>query len=447
MTRRGPAGTAPRASRHRLADALAGAGPAPGRLPGGAVDDPAAAVAGAVAAAGRPAGAGGAYIRLFAAAATAEADLQSACGDPRPLRGFSLAVKDIMTMAGSPLGAGSRQQDGAPAQERDAAVVAMLRGHGAIPVGLAALHEFAFGVTGVNDHAGTPRHPLDPGRVPGGSSSGCAVAVATGAAMAGVGTDTAGSVRIPAALCGVVGFKPGFGEYPAEGVFPLARSLDHVGLLATDVTTIRRMHALLTGDAGEVGPPRRVGVVDAQLAAADPAVRDHVRGALDRLADAGVEVGPCRWPGTDRSMAASTLILLPEAAAVHRAAFASAPGRFGADVRRLLEAAQRIDAPSYLAARQERRLLRAEVDRALREFDLVVGPTVPIVAPLQSDAREAGVSARLLEFTCLLNVVGRPALSLPLPAAGLPAGLQLVARDSASLLGAAAAIEASITRA
>jgi Asp-tRNA(Asn)/Glu-tRNA(Gln) amidotransferase A subunit family amidase len=429
---------------HRLADALIGPAHGPARLPGSAVEDPAAAVAAAVAA-GRPASTGGAYVRSFATAAAAEANLQSACGDLRPLRGVSLAVKDIMAVAGSPIGAGSRQRDGAREQELDAAVVALLRGHGAIPVGLAALHEFALGVTGINDHTGTPHHPLDPDRVPGGSSSGCAVAVAAGAAAVGVGTDTAGSVRIPAALCGTAGFKPGLGEYPTEGVFPLAPSLDHIGLLATDVTMIRRIHAILTGDAAEVALPRRVGVVEPHLAAADPAVRDLVRGALDQLADAGVEVEPCRWPGPDRSTATSTLILLPEAAAVHRMAFASAPDRFGADVRRLLEAAHRIDAPSFAAAREERRLMRAEVNRTLCEFDLVAGPTVPIVAPLRRDARGANMSSRLVEFTCLPNVVGMPALSLPLRTAGLPVGLQLVASDSASLLGAAAAIETLIT--
>ena len=141
------------------------------------------------------------------------------------------------------------------------------------------------------------------------------------------------------------------------------------------------------------------------------------------------------------------MILLAEAAAVHRVAFASAPDRFAADVRRLLEAAHRIDAPSVAAARDERRLLRSEVTRILREFDLVAAPTIQIVAPLRDDAHGADVSSRLVEFTCLPNVVGMPALSVPLRTAGLPVGLQLVARGSGSLLGVAAAIETLTTSA
>ena len=321
-------------------------------LPGEAIADPASAIADALVAGDDESA--GAFVRRFADAASAEASTQTRTLDARPLRGVSVAVKDNVAIAGFPLGAGSRQREGQPPERRDAAILAELRGHGAIPVGAAALHEFALGVTGINAYAGTPLHPVDPWRLPGESSSGSAVAVANGAAVIGIGTDTAGSVRIPAALCGVVGFKPSYNEYPTSGVYPLSYTLDHVGLIGKDVTTLRRTHAVLTGEVIDVALPRRVAVIEEHLGACDPEVRDRVRRVLDLLSDAGVEVGTAAWPGIERSAAASTFILLPEAAAVHRDALAGAPERFGPDVRKLLAAGARVDPAVHVAALEDR---------------------------------------------------------------------------------------------
>jgi Asp-tRNA(Asn)/Glu-tRNA(Gln) amidotransferase A subunit family amidase len=173
----------------------------------------------------------------------ARARRELATGRPaRPLEGSTLAVKDLVAVRGQRIGAGSASRAGAPPESEDAAIVAALRSSGAVVVGLAALHELAFGSTGVNEYEGTPRNPFGSGLIPGGSSSGSAVAVATGAASLAIGTDTGGSVRVPAALCGVVGFKPAFGEYSLGGVLPLAPSLDHAGLLGSSVEIVRRAH-------------------------------------------------------------------------------------------------------------------------------------------------------------------------------------------------------------
>lgn len=389
---------------------------------------------------------GGPFVAVFEDAARAESG-RGGAEDARPLAGTTVAIKDIIAVAGSPLGAGTAQRRHAPPEPRDAAIVSRLRGLGAIPVGLAALHEIAFGVTGVNPTTGSPPNPVDPTRVPGGSSSGSAVAVATGAADFALGTDTGGSIRIPAALCGVVGFKPGYGEYPLDRVFPLAPSLDHVGLLASSTVTIRRVHEALGHAPGRVALPRRVGVLDEEIDAADPEVRMRVRSVLDALADGGARVEPVRWPSVDRSFAASTAILFSEAAAVHRAAFEADPDGFTAETRRRLEAGLRIDAPTYVTAKAEQAQLRSEVMEVLDQVDVVMGPSVPVLAPPLERAHDPDVAARLVASTRLLNVVGAAAVSLPAPGSGLPAGVQVVARSSPAALGASAAIEAALAAA
>jgi len=413
-------------------------------LPGELVSDPVAAVEEALTAA-RPARDGGAYVRTFADASRREASSQAAAGDRRPLAGVTLAVKDLMAVAGHPMGAGSEQRDGARPEDGDAAVLALLRGCGAIPIGQTALNEFAYGVTGLNEHTGSPHHPSDPTLVPGGSSSGSALAVATGGARLGLGTDTGGSVRIPAALCGVVGFKPRYGEYPMQGVHPLAPSLDHLGLLARGVSEIRRAHAAMGHDPGVRRLPDRVGVVEAELEAADVNVRSAVRAALDVLAGAGARVEAVVWPSSDESFAISTAIMFAEAAAIHLQALKAHPERFSADVRGRLEAGRRIGAPTYVAAKAAQLRVQRQVDAVLDGVDVVITPTVPVVAPHLDGGRDGDLSALLVQSTRLLNVVGMPALSLPASTAGLPVGLQLVASSSARLLGFADAVADLLT--
>lgn len=387
----------------------------------------------------RLARAGGAYTFITdvdtALAAAAQA------GPDAPLGGLTFAVKDLIAVAGRPLRAGSAVRASAPPEPADAPVVALLRQAGAVFVGTTSLHEIAFGVTGINDYAGTPLNPHDPTRIPGGSSSGSAVAVAEGSADFALGTDTGGSVRIPAALCGVVGFKPSFGAYPIEGVFPLSPTLDHVGVLARSVAGVQRVHAVLAAPVNGEYRPRRLGLLRSELEQSDSAVQQRVQDAIDRLSAAGCQIEDIEWPEGETVFAVSTAIMFAEAADIHRQEMQRDPMRYGADVRARLLQGLALPAIDYVAARRGRRQLRHRVQASLAEVDGVVGPTVAIVAPALAEARDPAIAGRLVAFTRLANVVGLPALSLPLPGPGLPAGLQVIAGDDGRALGIGIFIE------
>lgn len=259
-------------------------------------------------------------------------------GAGRPLAGLTFAVKDLISVAGHRLGAGSAVRDDAEPEPADAKIVARLRTLGAALLGTTTLHEFAFGVTGLNAHVGTAGNPVDPDRVPGGSSSGSAVAVANGSVSFALGTDTGGSVRIPAALCGVVGYKPSCDTYPTDGVFPLSPTLDHVGLVARDVATVTRVHETLALPVNGTLDVRRIGVVEAELEAADGDVADRVAAAVRRFESGGATVSNVDWPVGDEVFAVSTAIMFSEAAAIHRDELLARPTDYGSDVRaRLLQ--------------------------------------------------------------------------------------------------------------
>jgi aspartyl-tRNA(Asn)/glutamyl-tRNA(Gln) amidotransferase subunit A len=367
-----------------------------------------------------------------------------------PLERTLVAIKDLVAVAGLPLGAGSRARAGAPPEVRDAAVVARLRAAGAVVLGTVALHELAFGVTGINDQVGFPLNPADAEteRIPGGSSSGSAVAVADGSCDLAVGTDTGGSVRIPAALCGVVGFKPARGSYPLEGVLPLSPSLDHVGLLARTLPPIVTAHQALTGASVDAGLTiQRVGVDRAGLEGADRGVADAVERILRVLADGGAELVDVVWPEPDRVRATSTTVMFAEAAEVHRALLAEAGDLVGPDVAERLRQGAAIDGAERRAAEAEMVALTAEVRTALATVDAVVGPTLPVTAPTVAEARaDAGLAALLVGNTRLANVAGAPALTLPVPprngsGTDLPAGLQVTAATDRQTLGIGLALQ------
>jgi len=273
---------------------------------------------------------GGAYTLLF----------DQPSGSRGPLANVPVAIKDLIDVAGHPTRCGSAARADAPPASADAPVVDALRRAGARLVGKTALHEFAFGATGVNDHEGTPRNPHDPTRIPGGSSSGSGVAVAEGSAAAALGSDSGGSVRIPAALCGVVGVKPSYGLLPVAGVFPLAPSLDHVGVLAADVASA---HAALAAMAplGEAPSPRRIGVDRRALSESTREVRDAIEHALRALELPLVDV---TLPEPDEVVAATSAILYAEALRVHRESFAAAPDRYGPGMHERLRRAEQISA-------------------------------------------------------------------------------------------------------
>ena len=365
----------------------------------------------------------------------------------RRLDGTRLAVKDLVAVAGSPLRAGTLARAAAPVEPRDAAIVARLRAAGADVTGIVALHEIAFGTTGINDQVGFPPNPHDPTRIPGGSSSGSAVAVAEGVCDLAIGTDTGGSIRIPAALCGVVGFKPTFGRYPTDGVLALSTSLDHVGLLAPTVAAVATAHHALTGDLA--APPRRpgrLGVERTALAVADPPVAAAVDRALGVLRDAGWELVDVAWPGRERVQEVTTAIMFAEAAALHRTLLDHHADRLGDDVLARLRLGAQVSDEAYRAAVAEAAVLRAEVDAVLDEVDAVVSPTVPIVAPAIDRVRaEPTVPAVLVSNTRIANVTGLPAVSVPVSTPDsddtLPVGLQVLAATDVDALAVASTVE------
>ena len=382
-------------------------------------------------------GRGGAFIEIFADA------LDTARPGGRPsgrLEAFTVAVKDLLSVTGHRMTAGSLLRSHAAPETGDAEVVCQLRSEGAVLIGTTALHEFAFGVTGINHHTGTPINPRVPSGIPGGSSSGSAVAVAQGAARVAIGTDTGGSVRIPAALCGIVGFKPRYGTYSVHGVFPLAASLDHVGLLARTVADVRTVHAALGHRLADPAPPSCVGLVRAEVEASEPEVGRECERALRRIASR-CRVIDVNLPAAGDVFAASTAIMFSEAAAVHGENVVQRRDEYGSDVLRRLLTGRQIPAVAYVAAQSRRQAISRAMNEVLSTVDFLVGPTVPILPPPVVTSATKEVAARLVAFTRLANVAGCPALTLPLTGDGPPVGLQISAATNDATLGAAQFVE------
>jgi len=355
--------------------------------------------------------------------------------------GPRVAVKDLIDMAGFPTTAGCRAvAETAVAATEDAACLAGTRA-GARIVGRTNLNELALGVTGVNPWFGTPVNPLDPTRAPGGSSSGAAVAVMSDEADLAWGSDTGGSVRIPAACCGCAGLKTTWGRIPLEGVWPLAPSLDTVGPLARDVAGLVTGMALL--DPGSDWTPvdgRSLRVGRVRIAGCDPSID----AAIDRvLCATGWPVSALPLPIWTAATEASRTVLGAEAWVANRALVESRPQGIGADVRSRLQDAGRSSGAQVTAARATAAAWRAELERAFERFDVIVTPTLTILPPTLERA------ADLLNARCTLpvNLAGVPALALPVPIPGihLPASLQVIgpAGSERVLLGAGMVVEAA----
>ena len=353
--------------------------------------------------------------------------------------GPRLAVKDLIDMAGEPTTAGCRAvaARAQPAAE-DAACLAGARAAGARIVGRTNLHELALGVTGINPWYGTPVNPLDPGLVPGGSSSGSAVAVATGEADVAYGSDTGGSVRIPAACCGTAGLKTTWGRITLGGVWPLSPSFDTVGPMARDVAGLRLgMQLLEPGFESEpdgTAPDLRIGRLPID---ADPAITDAVRRALDRTGWAWRDV---EVPGWDDATVQAGLLLVVEAWHADSRLVAEDPEGIGEDVRSRLELGATFDDATVRAAWLAQREWQATLERIFEEVDVLVTPTLTIFPPRLDEGENLLVS----RCTLPVNLAGVPALSLPVPADGpLPASIQLIgpANSEARLLAAGALVE------
>ena len=361
--------------------------------------------------------------------------------------GLRVAVKDLIDMVGLPTTAGCLAvADTAEPASRDAACIAGLRaamGRGeARFVGKTNLHELAYGISGINPAFGTPVNPLDPRRIPGGSSSGSAAAVAADEADVAFGSDTGGSIRIPAACCGIAGLKTTWGRISLDGVRPLAPSLDTVGPMARDVDGLVAGMALLEpGFAVAADAPRVVGRLTID---ADP----EINAAIDRaLLAAGFSVQPVTVPELDDVIAASVALLDAQAWATNAALVATAPDRIGRDVLDRLRKAAAITDARLSAARAEVARWRATLDGIWRRVELLAAPTLLGFPPLTDDA-QAIFAIRGL--TSPVNVAGLPALALPVPANGpraangpLPASIQLIgpANSEDRLLAAGALVE------
>ena len=396
-----------------------------------------------------------AFITLMADRAiadAAQATREIAAGHYRgPLHGIPIAVKDLIDVAGTRTTSGSAL----PVVEAatDAPVIARLRDAGAIIIGKTNLHEFAFGTTSDETAFGPVRHPLDESRSAGGSSGGSAVALATGMAFGALGTDTGGSIRIPSAVCGVVGLKAALGEIPVDGVVPLSGTLDHVGPMARSVADVALLHQALIG-AGPAasrppGPitfgiprPYFCELLDPDTTAALTRVREALITAGHRVLDITIE--DAAW-----TPHVYLHIVLPEATWYHAPWLEPHAARYSPGVRIRLEMGGYVLGEDYVRAMRLRDRLRSHVDRALGGVDALLLPTQPMGAPVigaaaaEIDGTSVPVRAAMLRLTQLFNITGHPAIAVPagLGRDGLPRSVQIVGRSSADVLAVGLEVE------
>jgi aspartyl-tRNA(Asn)/glutamyl-tRNA(Gln) amidotransferase subunit A len=403
-----------------------------------------------------------ACLTVYADAARAAADVadaRAASGATLgPLDGVIVSIKDLFDVAGEATRAGSKilAEEAAPATS-DAAIVRRLRAAGAVIVAKTNMSEFAFSGIGANPHFGTPKNPRDRTRVPGGSSAGAPVAVADGMCAIAIGTDTGGSVRIPAALCGLVGFKPSRQRIPTDGAFPLSKTLDSVGPIGKSVADCAKADAIM---AGEIFVPLepftlaglRFGVAEGlPLDRLDDTVATAFAAAMARFDDAGVRISRETLALFDDMAAVNAKggIPPPEACAVHRDRIARRAADIDPNVRARIERGCAVTKADYADMLQERSRLVRAMDARLAALDALVMPTTSIVAPTIAEVADPKVfatrNAAVLCNTAIVNFFDLCAISLPLPAAQagtLPVGLMLIARNGQDhrLLRVAAAV-------
>jgi aspartyl-tRNA(Asn)/glutamyl-tRNA(Gln) amidotransferase subunit A len=397
------------------------------------------------------------------------ADRELASGTDRgPLHGIPIALKDLFATRGVRTTGGSKIYENF-IPDRDCTVVEKLQAAGAVSLGKLNMHELAYGITSANPHFGPVRNPWNQQHSPGGSSGGSGAAVAARMVFMAMGSDTGGSIRIPAAFCGTVGLKPTYGRVSRYGVLPLSYSLDHVGPLTRSVRDAAlTLNAIAGRDPLDPTSSRRpvvdfvpddeCGIRGLRIGfpenfyfdRLDKDVESSVRGAIARAESLGAVVKPVRLPDIASLNAVARMILLAEAAAVasphlHRREW------FGADVMTLLDQGRLVPAMDYVNAQRLRRAMRREFDRMWSQVDCFVAPATPATAPRIGDTtvRLGGVDEDVrLAATRLvrgINALGLPALSIPcgLSGAGLPIGMQIVgpAFEEALLLKVGAALE------
>jgi aspartyl-tRNA(Asn)/glutamyl-tRNA(Gln) amidotransferase subunit A len=407
------------------------------------------------------------FVHLFADAARAEADAI----DRRRrvgiwtglLGGIPVSVKDLFDIRGLPTTAGSTVLADGPAAAQDAVVVERLRAAGAIIIGRTNMTEFAFSGLGLNPHYGTPANPFErrSRRIPGGSSSGAAVSITDEMAVAAIGTDTGGSVRIPAAFCGLTGFKPTQARISLKGVLPLSKSLDSVGSLGRSVNCCRILDDVLSGQ--HCDPPRSVNLRGLRIAVPTTRVFDDVDSyvarafdtAIAAIADAGAQISRLEVPEFSEVGQTAQVATFPaaEGFAWHRDLLARAKDRYDPRVSERLERGRQIGAADYLWLLQRREQLIAAMHARAAAFDVLAMPTVPIAAPLIADLERDGelyhrLNLLVLRNPTLVNFLDGCALSLPCHHEGdAPVGLMLARFDGAdgTVLAIGEAIEAALT--
>ncbi len=415
-----------------------------------------------------PAGEGKrAFIKVHADQARAMADamdtLRRAGRAPSRYAGIPVSLKDLFDIAGEPTPAGSRALADAPPAAAHAPVVGRLLAQGFIPLGRTNMTEFAFSGLGINPHYGTPLSPWDraSGRIPGGSSAGAGVSVADGMALAALGTDTGGSCRIPAAFCGVVGYKPTARRVPIDGVLPLSPSLDSVGPLAPSVACAAVVDAVLAGETPAAPTPFPLAGLRLALPAnfvldgMDATVAAAFDRALAALRAAGAHISEVRFPEFDEipKVNATGGFTASEAYAWHRRLLAEKGDLYDPLIRKRIARGEHQSAADYVDLLAARRRIIAGFDARTAGYDALILPTVPIVPPKISELAEEAdynrINLLILRNSAVGNFLDRCAISLPMHRPGeAPAGLMLMGETLADrrLLAIAAAVEAVIGR-
>jgi aspartyl-tRNA(Asn)/glutamyl-tRNA(Gln) amidotransferase subunit A len=403
------------------------------------------------------------FVRVYAENALAAADAQDALRKAgyvaSPLAGLPVSIKDLFDVAGEVTLAGSKALDDRPPATRDAPIVARLRASGAILIGRTNMTEFAFSGVGINPHYGTPGNPSDRRLIPGGSSSGAAVSVGDAQAVVAIGSDTGGSVRIPAALCGLVGFKPTQRRIPRDGVIPLSTTLDSIGPLANSVACCAIADAIMAGEPPEAPPPvaalgLRLGVPQSYvLDGLAPEVGRAFEAACTALSRAGARVVdlPLAELSELPAINAGGGFAPIEAYAWHQPLLARRGGEYDPRVSARIERAGGMSAVDYINLCAARESLIARVAAHTIDFDALLMPTVAITAPpiaaFERDDDYRHLNAAILRIPSVINFLDRCAITLPIQPAGMPpVGLMVVGEHGADrrLLAVAGGIEAAL---